>query len=69
MNNHASKMEKIIEAKLDVILSIPSLEKSLAIHLDTYYQILKLIESENSELYSKLDNLIEKSLKINLNSP
>lgn len=63
MNSHTNQVEKIIEDKVDVILCIPSLEKSLAIHLDAYYQILKLLESDNSELQSKIDKLVEKSLK------
>lgn len=63
MNSHTNQVEKIIEDKVDVILYIPSLEKSLAIHLDAYYQILKLLESDNLELQSKIDKLVEKSLK------
>ncbi|WP_289980792.1 hypothetical protein [Lactobacillus sp. UCMA15818] len=55
-----SQIEKTIEVKMNEILNNPSLRTSLVIHLDAYLQILDLIDSNNDELKSKIEQLIVK---------
>lgn len=61
-----AQIEKIINEKLEVIWEKPSLKNSMVLHLDTYLQILNLINSNNKELKSKIEQLIDKSYRSQL---
>lgn len=59
-------IKKTIEGKLDAILYNPSLKTSLVIHLDTYLQILDLIDSDNEELKKKIEQMIIESYQAHI---
>lgn len=59
-------IKKTIEEKLDAILYNPSLKTSLVIHLDTYLQILDLIDSDNEELKMKIEQMIIESYQAHI---
>lgn len=58
------EVEKIMKEKLEFILNNPSMKTSLIIHLDFYLSILELFNSENYELRSMIEQMIDQSYQL-----